>query len=41
MPSMPSTNSGRKVELNARNMLQKWILARRSLKRRPTIFGIQ
>ena len=31
MPIMPSANSGPKVELNAMNSDQKWILPRRSL----------
>ena len=41
MPSNPSANSGAKVELNAMNSDQKWILASRSLNLKPVIFGPQ
>jgi len=41
MPSIPSTNSGMKVELNEMNISQKCHLDSRSLKRRPVIFGTQ
>ena len=38
---MPSANSGPKVELKAMNIVQKWILASRSLNLKPVIFGPQ
>ena len=41
MPSMPSTNRGRNVELNETNISQKWTWASFSLNFSPTIFGIQ
>ena len=41
MPSMPSANNGRKVELKKMNMVQKWILPSRSFSLIPVIFGSQ
>src|SRR5437016_2381357 len=41
IPMKPSPNSGAKVELNARNITQKWTFARRSLNLKPYIFGTQ
>src|SRR5262252_3262734 len=41
MPSSPSANSGRKVELKKMNMVQKWILPSVSFSMIPVIFGIQ
>src|SRR5690349_10846303 len=41
IPSMPSANNGRKVELKKMNMVQKWILASRSFSLIPIILGSQ
>src|ERR1051326_9610469 len=41
MPIMPSANNGRKVELKKMNMVQKWILPRRSFSLIPIILGSQ
>jgi hypothetical protein len=41
IPIMPAANSGRKVELNAMNIVQKWILPRVLFSSMPMTFGSQ
>ena len=40
-PSRPTANSGMNVELNAMNIVQKWILPSRSFMVTPMTFGSQ
>ena len=40
-PSMPTANSGMKVELNVMNIVQKWILPSRWFSVMPMTFGSQ
>ena len=37
----PAANSGKKVRLKKTNIVQKWILASRSFRITPVIFGSQ
>ena len=41
IPISPSAKSGKKVELKAMNIVQKWILPSLSFSVTPNIFGTQ